>query len=127
MQRHTVVQPMAWGFERGVCWSTDVRIHDRPSDGLGMWVHQVMMKLGKSRNLDARQSMLLDNAFYAVRPPERVGARRKRRPPAQEYARHLIHHCLASDGVKPVSNSFFAYPNPLPARTPGCRVHRCCF
>ncbi len=60
------------------------------------------MKLKNSRNLDARQSMLLDNAYYAVRPPERVGARRKRRPPVHEYARHLIHDRLATEQVKPV-------------------------
>lgn len=82
-----------------------------------------MMKLGKSRNLDARQSMLLDNAYYAVRPPERIGARRKRRPPVQEYARHLIHHCLASDGVKPVSTSSFGYPNPFSVHTPLAVMH----
>ncbi|KAK9907680.1 hypothetical protein WJX75_008040 [Coccomyxa subellipsoidea] len=63
---------------------------------------EVMMKLKNSRNLDARQSMLLDNAYYAVRLPERVGARRKRRPPVHEYARHLIHNRLATEQVKPV-------------------------
>ncbi|BDA48017.1 Regulator of nonsense transcripts 2 [Coccomyxa sp. Obi] len=63
---------------------------------------EVMMKLKNSRNLDARQSMLLDNAYYAVRPPERVGARRKRRPPVHDYMRHLIHDRLATEQVKPV-------------------------
>ncbi len=66
---------------------------------------QVMMKLKNSRNLDARQSMLLDNAYYAVRPPERVGARRKRRPPVHDYMRHLIHDRLATEQVKPVRRS----------------------
>ncbi|CAL8462985.1 g2519 [Coccomyxa elongata] len=63
---------------------------------------EVMMKLKNSRNLDARQSMLLDNTYYAVRPPERVGARRKRRPPVHDYMRHVIHDRLATEQVKPV-------------------------
>ena len=67
---------------------------------------QVMMKLKNSRNLDARQSMLLDNAYFAVRPPERVGARRKRRPPMQEYMRYLTRECLTKDEVKPVCAPF---------------------
>jgi regulator of nonsense transcripts 2 len=69
-----------------------------------------MMKLKNSRNLDARQSMLLDNAYYAVRLPERVGARRKRRPPVHEYARHLIHNRLATEQVKPVRTSLSHLP-----------------
>ena len=60
------------------------------------------MRLKNTRNLDARQSMLLDNAYFAVRPPERLGARRKKRPPEQEYVRHLVRDCLAKDQVKPV-------------------------
>ena len=63
------------------------------------------MRLKNSKNLDARQSMLLDNAYFAVRPPERMGARRKKRPPEQEYVRHLVRDCLAKDQVKPVRRS----------------------
>ena len=66
---------------------------------------QVMMRLKNSKNLDARQSMLLDNAYFAVRPPERLGARRKQRPPEQEYMRHLVRECLTRDQVKPVRAS----------------------
>ena len=60
------------------------------------------MRLKNSKNLDARQSMLLDNAYFAVRPPERLGARRKQRPPEQEYMRYLVRECLTRDQVKPV-------------------------
>lgn len=67
-----------------------------------LWRPQVMMRLKNTRNLDARQSMLLDNAYFAVRPPERMGARRKKRPPEQEYVRHLVRECLAKDQVKTV-------------------------
>lgn len=64
-----------------------------------------MMRLKNSRNLDARQSALLDNAYFAVRPPERVAARRKRRAPEQEYMRYLVRECLAKEQVKPVSSA----------------------
>lgn len=64
-----------------------------------------MVKLRNSRNLDARQALLVDNAYYAVHPPERVGARRKRRPPMHEYMRHLILDSLSKDEVKPVRRS----------------------
>lgn len=30
---------------------------------------QVMMKLKKAKNLDARQNMLLEHAYYQARPP----------------------------------------------------------
>lgn len=61
-----------------------------------------MMKLRNSLNLDARQSALVDDAWYAVHPPERVGARRKQRPPVRAYVRHLVLDALARDQVKPV-------------------------
>ncbi len=58
------------------------------------------MKLKNSRNLDARQTLLLDSAAYAARPPERLGARRKRRPPMHEYMRHLVHERLTHAELK---------------------------
>ena len=61
---------------------------------------QVMMKLKNSRNLDARQSLLLESAFYAARPPERTAARRKQRPPLREYMRHLVHERLTHAELK---------------------------
>ena len=81
---------------------------------------QVMMRLKNSKNLDARQSMLLDNAYFAVRPPERLGARRKQRPPEQEYVRYLVRECLTRDQVKPVRprhpSLHQAVPNTRPDR-----------
>ena len=59
-----------------------------------------MMKLKNSRNLDARQSLLLESAFYAARPPERTAARRKQRPPLHEYMRHLVHQPLTQADLK---------------------------
>ena len=70
-----------------------------------IWALQVVMRLKNSRNLDARQSALLDNAYFAVRPPERAAARRKRRAPEQEYMRYLVRECLAKEQVKPVSST----------------------
>ncbi|KAK9825703.1 hypothetical protein WJX81_008105 [Elliptochloris bilobata] len=63
---------------------------------------EVMMKLKNSRNLDARQSLLLESAFYAARPPERTAARRKQRPPLHEYMRHLVHERLTHADLKQV-------------------------
>jgi hypothetical protein len=70
-----------------------------------VWALQVMMRLKNSRNLDARQNALLDNAYFTVRPPKRAVARRKRRAPEQEYMRYLVRECLAKEQVKPVSNT----------------------
>ena len=58
------------------------------------------MKLKNSRNLDARQSLLLESAFYSARPPERTAARRKQRPPLHEYMRHLVHERLTHAELK---------------------------
>lgn len=66
---------------------------------------QVMMKLKNSRNLDARQSLLLESAFYAARPPERTAARRKQRPPLHEYMRHLVHERLTHAELKQARQS----------------------
>lgn len=63
------------------------------------------MKLKNTRNLDARQNMLLDNAYYAVRPPERVVARRKKRTPVQEYMCHLVLETLSKEELKPVHHA----------------------
>ena len=74
-----------------------------------------MVKLRNSRNLDARQSALVDNAYFAVHPPERVGARRKQRPPEHAYIRHLVLDSLSKDEVKPVLlPSRVAHPFPRP-------------
>lgn len=79
---------------------------------------QVMVKLRNSRNLDARQSALVDSAYFAVHPPERVGARRKKRPPEHEYIRHLILESLSKDEVKPVGGA-------NPAAVSCCESHTC--
>lgn len=54
---------------------------------------EVMMKLRNARNLDARQSGLVDSAYFAVRAADR-GAKRKQREPEQEYIRYLVYERL---------------------------------
>ncbi|KAL4452134.1 hypothetical protein ABPG75_007796 [Micractinium tetrahymenae] len=54
---------------------------------------EVMMKLRNARNLDARQSSLVDSAYFAVKSLDRA-AKRKQRPPIHEYIRHLVYERL---------------------------------
>ena len=54
---------------------------------------EVMMKLRNARNLDARQSGLIDSAYFAVRAADRA-VKRKQRQPQQEYIRHLVYEKL---------------------------------
>ena len=43
----------------------------------------ILWRLKKAKNLDARQVTLVENAYYQCRPPERAAAKRKRRSPQQ--------------------------------------------
>ncbi|KAL4437467.1 hypothetical protein ABPG77_003448 [Micractinium sp. CCAP 211/92] len=54
---------------------------------------EVMMKLRNARNLDARQSSLVDSAYFAVKSADRA-AMRKQRPPIHEYIRYLVYERL---------------------------------
>lgn len=63
---------------------------------------QVMKKMKGSKNLDARQRMLLDDSAYACVPPVHMAARAKARPPVQAYMRHLVLHRLWLDDPKKV-------------------------
>ncbi|PSC71053.1 regulator of nonsense transcripts UPF2 [Micractinium conductrix] len=62
---------------------------------------EVMMKLRNARNLDARQSSLVDSAYFAVRAADRAPKRRQR-PPEKEYIRHLIYERLPGGQVTKV-------------------------
>lgn len=59
---------------------------------------QVMIKLRNARNLDARQTMLVDAAAHATKPVAAV--RKKVRPPQEEYMRHLVLEELFVGDVK---------------------------
>ena len=60
------------------------------------------MKLKNARNLDARQSMLVDSAYYQCNPPQHSALKRKRRPAVQDWMRHLVFVQLGKDDVRKV-------------------------
>jgi len=73
----------------------------------------IMMKLKKARNLDARQSGLVDAAYYAVKstgPVKRV----KNRPPLHAWIRHQIYAELATGDVSRVIKRLRRLPWPAP-------------
>ncbi|KAL3151997.1 hypothetical protein ABBQ32_001118 [Trebouxia sp. C0010 RCD-2024] len=61
---------------------------------------EVMMKLKNARNLDARQSMLVDSAYYQCNPPQHSALKRKRRPAVQDWMRNLVFVQLGKDDVR---------------------------
>ncbi len=62
---------------------------------------EVMAKLRNARNLDVRQSGLVDSAYFAVKAADKA-VRRKQRPPVHEYVRHLVYQRLAAGEVTKV-------------------------
>jgi len=63
---------------------------------------QVMMKQKNNRNLDARQSMLVESAYYKCNPPQHSALKRKKRPVVQDWMRHLVFVQLGKDDVRKV-------------------------
>ncbi|KAK9243823.1 armadillo-type protein [Lipomyces tetrasporus] len=51
---------------------------------------QIMWKKKSAQNLDARERILLENAFYYVNPPERPGIVQKERSVIEQYVRKLV-------------------------------------
>jgi hypothetical protein len=62
-------------------------------------MRQVMLKLKNARNVDARQSLMVDTAYFQCKPPDNVNLKRKQRPPVQEYMRYLINDVLDKDNI----------------------------
>ena len=62
-----------------------------------------MQRLKIAKNLNIRQAMLVENAYYTARPPERVTVEKEERTPLQQYIRHLVHDQLAQDEPKQVT------------------------
>lgn len=60
------------------------------------------MKLKHACNLDARQSMLVESAYYQCNPPQHSALKRKRRPVVQEWIRYLVFVQLGTDDVRKV-------------------------
>ena len=61
-----------------------------------------MQRLKIAKNLNIRQAMLVENAYYICRPPDRPAIEKKERTPLQLYIRHLIHDELVQDDIKQV-------------------------
>ena len=62
-----------------------------------------MMKQKNNRNLDARQSMLVESAYYQCNPPQHSALKRKKRPVVQDWMRHLVFVQLGKDDIRKVS------------------------
>ena len=58
-----------------------------------------IMRLKKAKNLDQHHTMLLDNAFFTCKPPERPALRAKKRSELHEYIRHLMFVTLSSGSL----------------------------
>lgn len=64
-----------------------------------------MLKLKNARNLDARQSMLVDHAYFTTKLPRGagdLGSSYKVRPMPREFIRHLTYDRLTTHNVKQV-------------------------
>ena len=71
------------------------------------------MKQKNNRNLDARQSMLVESAYYQCNPPQHSALKRKKRPVVQDWMRHLIFVQLGRDDVRKVGSKFYDLHHPL--------------
>ncbi len=64
---------------------------------------ELMMRRKNMKPLDARLDMMVENAFYQCKPPERSAkAVAKLRPPLREYVRHLLYSLLQKATAKQV-------------------------
>ncbi|WIA32391.1 hypothetical protein OEZ86_003220 [Tetradesmus obliquus] len=69
----------------------------------------VMMRLRNARNLDSRQTNAVDSAYFACRPPDKA-TQRRRRPPLQEYIRHLLFEVLGDGSIVEVLRKLMKLP-----------------
>lgn len=82
-----------------------VLVCDKAHDRAVLWL-QVMQRLKIAKNLNIRQAMLVENAYYTSRPPERLAVEKKERTPLQQYIKHLVHDRLTEDEPKQVMRMF---------------------
>nr|VDC89735.1 unnamed protein product [Brassica oleracea] len=59
----------------------------------------ILMRLKNVKNLDPRQSTLVENAYYLCKPPERSARISKARPPLHQYIRKLLFSDLDKDSI----------------------------
>ena len=55
---------------------------------------EAMMKKKTAVSMDSRYSMMIENAYYIVNPPQSPAMAVEARPPLHEYIRKLLHHDL---------------------------------
>ncbi|KAG1671470.1 hypothetical protein FOA52_003128 [Chlamydomonas sp. UWO 241] len=70
---------------------------------------EVMMRLKNVRNFDSRRSAQVDWAYTVVKQPNKA-AKRKTRPPLQEYIRHLVLVRLTDKTVGEVAKKLLRVP-----------------
>ncbi|PWY98311.1 ARM repeat-containing protein [Testicularia cyperi] len=63
---------------------------------------EMLRRKRAAANLDARQLLMLDNAYYQCNPPERKAIESKPRTPMELYIRHLIYDVLTKKTVDAV-------------------------
>lgn len=71
---------------------------------------ELMMKFKNAKNLDPRQSALVDGAYFCCKPPEGAFQRRKQRHPIQEYIRYLIFELLSKKTIALVLKKLLKLP-----------------
>ncbi|KAJ1022534.1 hypothetical protein NDA16_003523 [Ustilago loliicola] len=60
---------------------------------------EMLRRKRAAANLDSRQLLLLNNAYYQCNPPKRKAIEQKVRTPMELYIRHLIYHVLSKKMV----------------------------
>ncbi|KAL2555376.1 Regulator of nonsense transcripts UPF2 [Forsythia ovata] len=63
---------------------------------------EILMRLKNVKNLDPRQSTLVENAYYLCKPPERSARVSKVRPPLHQYIRKLLFSDLDKSTIEHV-------------------------
>lgn len=63
---------------------------------------EMLRRKRAAHNLDHRQVLVLDNAYYQCNPPERKAQELKVRSPIEQYIRHLIYDVLSKRNCEKV-------------------------
>ncbi|KAL0380267.1 UNVERIFIED_CONTAM: Regulator of nonsense transcripts UPF2 [Sesamum angustifolium] len=70
---------------------------------------EILMRLKNVKNLDPRQSTLVENAYYLCKPPERSARVSKVRPPLHQYIRKLLFSDLDKSSIEQVLRQLRSY------------------
>ncbi|KAG6555992.1 hypothetical protein Mapa_001932 [Marchantia paleacea] len=71
---------------------------------------EIIMRLKNVKNLDARHSTLVENAYYQCKPPERSARVSKVRPPLHQYIRKLLFTDLDKSSIERVLRQLRKFP-----------------